>query len=182
MRTNPTNILKNKYEPFSEDQILPYFWRKKIWLIFTRPIPTNISINNSVYFSEDQIWPIFPKISFSNFLKRKFNQYSKKEICLFFPWKLIWTGKTQFFSHSSSSSCCATSTDILDPLSPPISIVPCSREVFKAISCIGTELLYVGSCWSFCVCSSVWSGLREYVAYKFVLTSAAVSHMSGSSN
>ena len=42
-----------------------------------------------------------------------------------------------------SSSCCATSTDILDPLSPLLPIVHCFWQVFRATSCILTELLYV---------------------------------------
>ena len=41
----------------------------------------------------------------------------------------------------------AASTDLPDPLSPPVSIVHHSREVFLAASCIGTELLYKGSSW-----------------------------------
>ena len=32
--------------------------------------------------------------------------------------------------------------DFPDPLSPSVSIVHCSRQVFKATSCIGTELLF----------------------------------------
>ena len=36
--------------------------------------------------------------------------------------------------------------------------------------------------WSSCLCSSMWWGSQEYVAYEFVLTSPAVSCMSGSSN
>ena len=39
-------------------------------------------------------------------------------------------------SPSSSSSCCAASTDLSYPLLEPVSIVHCSREVFKATSCI----------------------------------------------
>ena len=54
-------------------------------------------------------------------------------------------------------------------------------EVFKATSCIGTELLYTVSCWSSCLSSSMWRNPQEYVACKFVLTSPAVSRMSGSS-
>ena len=49
----------------------------------------------------------------------------------------------------------AISTDIPDPLSPPILIVHCFRQVFRVTSRIGTELLYVGSCWSSCLCSSM---------------------------
>ena len=50
------------------------------------------------------------------------------------------------------------------------------------LASIGTELSYVGSSWSSCFCSSMCRGPREYVTYEFVLTSPAVSHMSGSLN
>ena len=39
--------------------------------------------------------------------------------------------------------------DLPDPLSPPVSIAHRSRRVFQATSCIGTELLYTGSSWSY---------------------------------
>ena len=52
----------------------------------------------------------------------------------------------------------------------------------QATSCIGTELLYLGSSWSSCLCSTMWKGLREYVTYKFVPTSPAECRMSGLSN
>ena len=45
-------------------------------------------------------------------------------------------------SFTSSSSCCAASTDLPDPLPQPVSIVYRYRAVF------GTELLYIGSSWS----------------------------------
>ena len=60
-----------------------------------------------------------------------------------------------------------------DPLSPPFSIIHRFRKVFKATSCIGTELLYVGSSWSSCLCSSMRRGSQEYVTYEFVSTSPA---------
>ena len=82
----------------------------------------------------------------------------------------------------SSSSCHATSTDLHDPLSPLLPIVYCFRRVFRVTSRIGTELLYVGSCRSSCLCSSMWRGPQEYITYEFILTSPAVSRMSGSSN
>ena len=82
----------------------------------------------------------------------------------------------------SSSSCRAISTDFPDLLPPPISIVHRFQLVFKATSCIGTELLYVGSSRSSCLCSSLRRGPQEYVSYEFVPTSLAVSCMSGSSN
>ena len=43
----------------------------------------------------------------------------------------------------SSSSCRAPSTEFSDPLSPPVSIVHRSRDVFQTTSFIGTELLYI---------------------------------------
>ena len=50
------------------------------------------------------------------------------------------TGAEEKSSSSSTSwSCHAASTDLPDPLWPPASIVHRSPEVFKAISCIGTE-------------------------------------------
>ena len=44
-------------------------------------------------------------------------------------------------SSLSSSSCRTASTDLSDPLLSPISIVHRYREVFKATSSVGTELL-----------------------------------------
>ena len=81
-------------------------------------------------------------------------------------------------SSSSSSSCTAISMDIPDPLSPPLSIVHCSRHFFRATSRIGTGLLYAGSCWSSYLCSSMWRGPQEYIAYELVPISPAVSPIS----
>ena len=86
------------------------------------------------------------------------------------------------FDGSSSSSCHTISTDIPDPLSPPLPIVYCFQQVFRATYCIGIELLYVNSSWSSCLCSAMSRGPQEYITYEFVLTSPAVSSMSGSSN
>ena len=52
------------------------------------------------------------------------------------------------------------------------------QYVFKAISSIGTELLYVGSSWPSYLYSSMWRGPQEYVPYEFDSTSPAVSRMS----
>ena len=81
-----------------------------------------------------------------------------------------------------SLSYSATSTDLLDHLSPLISIVHRFRKVFKPSSCITTELLYIGSSWSSCLCSSMRTCPLEYIAYEFVSTSTAVSCMFGLSN
>ena len=75
----------------------------------------------------------------------------------------------------------AISTDLPDILSPTVSIVHRSWEVFRASFCIGSEL-YIGTCWSSCLCSSMWRGPQEYIDYEFVLTSPAVSCMSALSN
>ena len=82
---------------------------------------------------------------------------------------------------SSSSSCRTISTDISDPFTPPFSIIHCFRQVFRATSRIDTELQYVDSSWSSCLCSSMWRGQEEYVIYEFVPTSSAASCMSDSS-
>ena len=69
---------------------------------------------------------------------------------------------------SSSPSCNATSTDLLDPLSAHVSIIHRSLEILKSISSIGTELLYIGSSWPSCLCSSMWMNPPEYITDKFV--------------
>ena len=46
-------------------------------------------------------------------------------------------------------------------------------------SCIGTELLYIGSRWSSNLWLSIWRGPLEYIAYELVLNSPAVSRMYG---
>ena len=61
----------------------------------------------------------------------------------------------KYLGTLEASSCLAASTDLPDPLSPTIFTVHCSREVFKALSCIGTELLYIGSSWLSCLCLSM---------------------------
>ena len=61
----------------------------------------------------------------------------------------------------------AISTDIPDPFSPPFPIVHCFRQVFRTTSRIGTDLLYVGSSWSYCLCSSMWKGPQEYVTKNY---------------
>ena len=86
------------------------------------------------------------------------------------------------YIKSSSSSRHTTSTDIPDPISPPLPIVHWFRQVFRATSRIDTELLYVGSSCSSCFCSSMWRGPHEYIPYEHAPTSLAASHMSGSSN
>ena len=58
----------------------------------------------------------------------------------------------RYIRNPSSSSCRAIRTDIPDPFSPLFSSVHCFRQVFSNTSRIGTELLYVGSCWSSCPC------------------------------
>ena len=82
-----------------------------------------------------------------------------------------------------SSSCRAISTYTSGPLSrPPLAIVHCFRQVFRATPPIGTELTYVGSSWSSRLCSSIRRGPQEYTTYEIVLTSTAVSRMAGLSN
>ena len=77
-----------------------------------------------------------------------------------------------------SSSFHAAGTDLPDPHSPLTSLVHPSRGVFQYTSCIGIELLYIGSRWSPNPCSFVWRVPQEYIAYEFVPTSPSVSHIS----
>ena len=86
------------------------------------------------------------------------------------------------YKISSWSSCRVISTDISDPLSPPLPFIHWFWQVFQATSSISTELLYVSSTWKSCLCSSLCRGPLEYITYEFVPTSLAVSRMSGSSN
>ena len=80
-------------------------------------------------------------------------------------------------------SCHTTSMDTLT-LShhPSLSSIASVRSSWLHLVCIDTELLYIGSSWSSCLCSSIWRGPREYVTYEFVLTSPVLSRMAGSSN
>ena len=86
------------------------------------------------------------------------------------------------YAYISLSSCRTSSTDITDPLPPLFSIVHRFRRALRITTRIGTELLYVGSSWSSCLCSSMWRGPQEYITYEFVPTSPVVFHMSGLSN
>ena len=83
---------------------------------------------------------------------------------------------------SSSSSSRAGSTGIPDPMSPLFLIVHRLRQVFWTTSRILTQLLNVCLYWSSCFCTAVCGGPLEYITYKFVPASPAVSCMSGSSN
>ena len=85
----------------------------------------------------------------------KTNQTKPSVIRWFIPC-IIWLGfitstnvvylmLNQVLYISSSSSCHAISSDILDPLSPPLPIVHRLRQVPRATPRILTELLYVGS-------------------------------------
>ena len=114
-------------------------------------------------------------LGFYNFLKRhlwRIDSSVSSSFSLF-----LWQSKT-----SSSSSCHAISTDIRDPLSPPLPIVHCFRQVLRATAHIGRELLYVGSSWSSSLCTSMWRGPQEYITYELVPNFPAVSCKSGSSN
>ena len=62
------------------------------------------------------------------------------------------------------------------------SLVHSSREVFQAKSCLGTELLYIGSICSSKLSSSIWRGAQKKIAYEFDLTSPAVSLLFSLSN
>ena len=62
------------------------------------------------------------------------------------------------YISSLSSSCDATSMDIPNPLSPLHPIVHRLWQVFRATSCILTDLLYVCSSWLSRFCSPICRG------------------------
>ena len=65
---------------------------------------------------------------------------------------------------------------------PSLAISPYRPLLTADTSRIGTELLYVGSNWTSCLCSSMWRDLQEYITHELVPTSPVVSRVSGSSN
>ena len=91
-------------------------------------------------------------------------------------------GYTYFWTTHHHHHHVALSARIFLTLSRPLPIVHCFWQVFRATASIGTELLFVGSSWTSCLCSSLWRGPQEYITYELVPTSPAVSRMSGSSN
>ena len=116
-------------------------------------------------------------------VSKKETFYQFDELMYMDSWNSSLAGKDIFMECDHHHHHVALPARIsLIPLSPPVSIVHRSWQVFKAIPCVGTELLYVGSSWSSCLCSSMWRGPQEYITYGFVLTSPAVSHIFGSSN
>ena len=112
---------------------------------------------------------------------------SKCDPSIGFCWLKSNKVPNKYFAYKSHtltriSSCHAASTDFSDPLLPFVPIFHLFRQVFKAISCISIELLYICSTWSSNPCSSMWRDPQEYIGYEFVLTSPAMSRVSGSLN
>ena len=67
------------------------------------------------------------------------------------------------YIYISSSSCRTISMCIPDPLLPLLPITHCFRQVLRATSRFGTELLYVGSSWLSYLCTSMWRGSFIYI-------------------
>ena len=100
----------------------------------------------------------------------------------YFSWTVLYICTILLVESSSSSSwCCATSTDIPDPLSPLLPIFHRLWQVFRATSHILTYLLNVCLSRSSCFCRAICGGPFEYITYELVPASPAVSCMSGSS-
>ena len=114
--------------------------------------------------------------SASFFFLSNFPWYITKQslLTLQFPCNSVYLPNS--LKSSSSSSCCASSTDLPDPLSPPVSIVYQHPVGFVGYILYRDRAVeYIVFSWSSCLCSFMWSGPREYVAYKFVHTSPTVS-------
>ena len=164
------------------------------WTITIRE-KARLEIHKDVVCCFKQILEVAPyKTAVVRSLTSHLTNYSNKtnKTCWLLLEKWLWTHKqhygllhmnTPVLADSSSSSCRAISTDIPNPLLPPLSIMYCFCQVFRATFRISTELLYEDSSWSSCLCSSclcssMLRGLQEYI----VPTSPAVSRMSGSFN
>ena len=63
-------------------------------------------------------------------------------------------------------------------LPPLVPIIPRSRQVFYATSCLSSEPLQITSSSSLIAFSTVWMGPQEYIVYEFTFTSSAVPRMS----
>ena len=116
--------------------------------------------------------------------KHSFGRLELQKMCYHLGWRLMRAGyRTCFhtlydekkYIYISSSSCCAASTDIPDPLSPLFPIVHRLWQVFWATSRILTQLLYVCSSWSSCFSSAICEGPYEYITYELVSAPPAVS-------
>ena len=118
------------------------------------------------------------RIGFSNFIKSgSVLPQQKCSVMVLFLWVRVRTFWTTFsyiyiyiYIYISLSSCCAISTDISDPLLPPLPIVHCFWQVIRATSSIGTELLYVCSSWTSCLCLSLQRCPQEYITYRLIPT------------
>ena len=97
----------------------------------------------------EQVRPILPHIY------TRFGYFISIKINLKLPFSINFVLQLAFlFNKISSSSCRAISTDIPNPLSPPLPIIHGIRQVHRATSRIYTELLSVNSGWLPCLCSS----------------------------
>ena len=88
------------------------------------------------------------------------NQFYFKQFILAWVHNLIVKNISisNYSVYSSSSSCYTASMDIPDPLSPLLPIGHHLWPVFKATSCILTQLLHVCSSWSSCFSSAICGG------------------------
>ena len=182
----------------------------QIKIIF--PLLRNLLFVWILWFSSDIFWVLFVwSISLGLILPVLLLVFLSVAVVFFFLIVSSHCVLLLFSFISSSSSCHAASNDFPGPLSPPVSIVYRSQHVLQATSCIITarleppKLCYhpwlaadegrvlhmlshvvwwknISSSWSSNLCTSMWRGLQEYIAYEFALTFPAVSRMSGSSN
>ena len=88
----------------------------------------------------------------------------------------------RIYIYISSSSSRGITSDIPDPLLPPLPIVHRFRPVLRATPRILTELQYVDSSWSPYFCTTKWRVHRSTSLMSSSLASPAMSCMSCSSN
>ena len=96
---------------------------------------------------------ILPKVN--SFMSKAWYFLSRVQLVFI---QIFLLPRQSVFIISSSSSCRVISTDIPDPLSPPLPIAHRFWQVLMATPRILTELLYVGSSWPPCFCTAMWRG------------------------
>ena len=113
------------------------------------PVETCFASLQQMAYNLSESFPHCQCIFLYNFFPKKFAWWLKLHLS-----KKNWSGcgqaisaltATDSFKLWPSSSCNTACMDLPDPLLPSISIVRHSWEAFKVISCICTQLLYIGS-------------------------------------
>ena len=87
---------------------------------------------------------------------------------LFLFFFCMWTVFLAWMFVSNIIMLCCQHGSPWPSLTTCLSSIAPGGGVIQVTSCNCIELLYIGSSWSFNLCSSVWRGPQLYIAYEFV--------------